>query len=70
MLVLSVDVEAQRISLSLKAMTKQEPTKKEKEEAAEAELPPSSKKQQNVSKQPLRGGLTNKGDGEKFGLKW
>ncbi len=69
-LVLSTDVEAQRISLSLKAMTKQEPTKKEKEEAAEPELPAPSKEQKKAGNQPLRGGLTNKGDGEKFGLKW
>ena len=36
-LVLSVDPEAQRMSLSIKGLSKPEPTKKEKEEAQEAE---------------------------------
>ena len=68
-LVLSVNAEAQRISLSMKALSKPEPTKKEKEEAQESAPPPSAKKQRHRD-QPLQGGLGKAGGGERFGLKW
>jgi small subunit ribosomal protein S1 len=68
-MVLSVDPQAQRMSLSLKALQQREPTKKEKEEAEEAELPAPTKKSNRPSNVPLKGGLGGAG-GEKFGLKW
>jgi ribosomal protein S1 len=69
--VLSVDQNAQRISLSMKALSQPEPTKKEKErqeqEAAEAAAPTKPKKPEKEI--PLTGGL-GKPTGAKFGLKW
>lgn len=69
-LVLSVNPEAQRMSLSLKGLSKPEPTKKEKEEAQEAELPAVSKKASPPSNLPLKGGLGKSAGGESFGLNW
>ena len=69
-LVLNVDPEAQRMSLSIKGLSKPEPTKKETEEAREAELPVETKKSSRPSNQPLKGGLGRAGGGESFGLKW
>jgi hypothetical protein len=57
------------MSLSMKALHKPEPTKKEKEEALEAELPAAAKKSSRPSNVPLKGGLGRAG-GEAFGLKW
>ena len=68
-LVLSVDPQAQRMSLSVKALHRPEPTKKEKEEAQEAESPAPTKKSDRPSNAPLKGGLGRTG-GERFGLKW
>jgi predicted RNA-binding protein with RPS1 domain len=72
--VLSVDPEAQRISLSMKALeARPEPVKKDWEKAAEAaeqaepEPPPAPKKPRKV---PLQGGLGRSSIGDKFGLKW
>jgi small subunit ribosomal protein S1 len=68
-LVLSVDPEAQRMSLSMKATSAPpEPVKKEGEEA-EATPVKSSKKSSNKPTGPLLGGLGRKTD-ERFGLKW
>jgi small subunit ribosomal protein S1 len=71
-MVLSVDQNAQRISLSIKALSQPEPTKKEKEkaeqEAAEAAAGPSKPKKPE-KELPLTGGL-GKTTGAKFGLKW
>ena len=69
-LVLAVDAEAQRISLSMKALSKPEPTKAEKEagEAAQSALPAAAKCSIRRN-QPLQGGL-GKASGEQFGLKW
>ncbi|MGA2796728.1 MAG: S1 RNA-binding domain-containing protein [Thermoguttaceae bacterium] len=71
-MVLSVDQNAQRISLSIKALSQPEPTKKEKEkaeqEAAEAAAGPSKPKKPE-KELPLTGGL-GKSTGAKFGLKW
>jgi predicted RNA-binding protein with RPS1 domain len=69
-LVLSVNPDAQRMSLSIKGLSKPEPTKKEKEEAEEAELPVAASKTSRPSNQPLKGGLGKTSGGESFGLKW
>ena len=74
-MVLSVDEKAQRISLSIKALSQPEPTKKEKEEqeAAQAEAAAAatapSKPKKPEKEIPLTGGL-GKTTGAKFGLKW
>ena len=66
-LVLSIDTEAQRISLSMRACaTPPEPAKKEEaEDAAPAKAP----KKSNKPVGPLKGGLGRKTD-DRFGLKW
>jgi small subunit ribosomal protein S1 len=65
--VLSVDPEAQRISLSLKALeAKATPAKVEKE-PQEPETPAAPPTQRKV---PLKGGIGGPATGEKFGLKW
>ncbi len=67
-LVLSVDADAQRISLSMKACsTPSEPVKKEEDEDAAAPEP--SKKKSNKPTGPLQGGLGRSSDNP-FGLKW
>jgi len=70
-MVLSVDQNAQRISLSMKALSQPEPTKKEQEAAAaEASAPATPSKPKKPEKEkPLTGGL-GKSTGAKFGLKW
>ncbi len=68
-MVLSVDPEQQRISLSLKALEARPsaPAKESAEELAEPEtLRPAPKKR----KTPLRGGIGGPPSGEQFGLKW
>jgi len=68
-MVLSVDPEAQRMSLSMKQLeAKPEP---KKEEDREPGPPPEkkSRKRQGPSK-PLQGGLGRASGGEQFGLKW
>jgi small subunit ribosomal protein S1 len=61
----SVDPDAQRISLSLKALqARPEPKKKAEPEPEEAPPPPPSKRST-----PLKGGL-GRGTGSAFGLKW
>jgi small subunit ribosomal protein S1 len=65
--VLSVDPEAQRISLSLKALQgRPEPVKKanQPEEPEPPPLPP------RKYKTPLKGGLGRSPGAENFGLKW
>ncbi len=69
-LVLNVNPEAQRMSLSIKGLSKPEPTKKEKDEAQEAEQPVEPKKASRRSNQPLKGGLGKSAGGESVGLKW
>jgi ribosomal protein S1 len=70
-LVLSVDPEQQRISLSMKALEAKAPSAEEQkvqEEPAEEEsLPQKVTKKRTV---PLRGGIGGPPTGEKFGLKW
>jgi small subunit ribosomal protein S1 len=67
--VLNVDPEAQRISLSIRGLTRPEPTKKESE-AQEPELPAATKKSSRRSNQPLQGGLGKSAGGESVGLNW
>ena len=68
--ILSIDTDAQRIGLSLRALeAKPLPVKKAggPDEAAEPEAPPIIKKNTG----PLKGGIGSRSsDGEKFGLKW
>jgi small subunit ribosomal protein S1 len=67
-MVLSVDVEAQRISLSMKALAAPpEPAKKE-ESAGEA-APAKASKRSSKPTGPLLGGLS-RSTGDRFGLKW
>jgi hypothetical protein len=68
--VLNVNPEAQRMSLSIKGLSKPEPTKKENEEAQETETPAAAKKPSRPSNQPLKGGLGKSAGGESLGLKW
>ena len=68
-LVLSVDSEAQRISLSIRALAPEpEPAKKEQQpdEEPSTKKPPKRKKPDA----PLQGGLGSSPGGERFGLKW
>lgn len=66
-MVLSVDEDAQRISLSLKALEAQpeKAQKPEQEEEPEDAAPPPKKRTM-----PLKGGLGKSTGGEQFGLKW
>jgi len=68
-LVLSVDTEAQRISLSIRALAPEpEPAKKAEEPADEP--PPKKPPQRRKPDQPLQGGLGRSAGGKRFGLKW
>jgi len=69
-LVLNVNPESQRMSLSIKGLSKPEPTKQEKEAAEETEIHAAAKKPSRRSNQPLKGGLGKSGGGESLGLKW
>ena len=67
MKVVSVDPEAQRIGLSLKALqARPEPAKKAEPEPEETEPPKAPPPKRKV---PLKGGLGRVGDGG-TGLKW
>lgn len=73
--VMSIDPEAQRIALSIRALVARPETEAEKKPREEAEAaaaeeaapptPPVKK-----STKPLKGGLSSQSDGAKFGLKW
>ncbi len=66
--VLSVDVENQRISLSMKALeARLEPAKELQADPGPETAAPARKKERKV---PLKGGLGKSEFGEKFGLKW
>ena len=65
-MVLSVDPEAQRMSLSMKELSA--PPEPEKKEDEPAEAAP-SKKKSNKPTGPLLGGIGRK-TGDRFGLKW
>ena len=67
-LVMSVDVENQRIGLSLKALeSRPEPKKDEPEPEEAASAPASAAKPRST---PLKGGVGKSTGGDKFGLKW
>jgi small subunit ribosomal protein S1 len=67
-MIMSVDEEKQRISLSMKAaQAKPAPVKKEEPEANEPDAPPPPMPQR---KMPLKGGLGRSAGGDQFGLKW
>jgi predicted RNA-binding protein with RPS1 domain len=67
--VVSVDPEAQRIGLSLKALQAR-PEPKKKDESAAADEPEPPKPPPAKRKVPLKGGLGRVGDGGQFGLRW
>jgi len=69
-IVLSVDTEAQRISLSMKATLPEEPEKgkDKKDEPAAPAAEPARKVPKR--KQPLKGGLGRSPGGQQYGLKW
>jgi len=70
-LVLSVDPQAQRISLSLKALAPApEPAKKEREEEPAAAAAPRQPPKRKKPEPPLGGGLGRVKGGARFGLKW
>jgi small subunit ribosomal protein S1 len=68
-MVLSVDPEQQRISLSMKALEAkpQAAAKEEQPETPEPAAPPPAPKKRTT---PLKGGIGGPPTGEKFGLKW
>jgi small subunit ribosomal protein S1 len=68
-LVLSVDAEAQRISLSMKGLIP-EPKPAEKDGSSGSDEPPPPPKPPKKPSQPLKGGLGRSPGGAKFGLKW
>lgn len=69
--VLSVDVDAQRIGLSLKAMMPK-PEKAESESTKKENIPAadSIKRKKKESDKNLKGGIGGPSGGEQFGLKW
>ena len=68
--VLSVDPDAQRMSLSMKALeTRAEPQAADEDTAAEAEEPPAPRKPSKRTV-PLKGGLGRGNGGADFGLRW
>lgn len=72
-MVLSVDENAQRISLSMKAIAQAaEAEKKQEEKQKTEESPPEEpvKKKPQKPLGPLKGGLGRSSDGSQFGLKW
>jgi small subunit ribosomal protein S1 len=69
-LVLAVNSESQRISLSIKALSKPEPSQAQKRAAEPGEPVPTSRKRQQPSNEPLTGGLGRTPGAERFGLKW
>jgi small subunit ribosomal protein S1 len=69
-LVLSVDAESQRMSLSVKALSAAPETAKKTEDEP-AEAAPLPKKQTSKKRDaPLMGGIGRPSGGERFGLKW
>jgi len=67
--VLSVDAEAQRISLSMKDLVP-EPEPPQPEQAPQAEKSARPSKAPKKPAKPLQGGLGRSKGGQKFGLKW
>ena len=67
--VLSVDAEAQRISLSMKDLVP-EPEPPQPEQPPQAEQPAPPSKSPKKPAKPLQGGLGRSKGGQQFGLKW
>ncbi len=68
-LVVSVDAQQQRISLSLKALEARMPSAtKQEEEASEPEAVPAPTQRSILL--PLKGSIGGKSGGDQFGLKW
>jgi predicted RNA-binding protein with RPS1 domain len=66
--VISLDVENQRIGLSLKALETPPPVEAEpREEPAQSQVPA---KPQAPKRPPLKGGIDRSSGGDRFGLKW
>ncbi len=69
--VLSIDVEKQRIGLSLKALlAKPEKAGEKKVEDEDMPLPPGAPKPPKKKQSQLKGGIGGPSGGEKFGLNW
>ena len=69
-MVLAVNAEAQRISLSMKALSKPEPSKAEKEEAAARQAATLPRRSENhAATNPFRAAWAKAG-GDRFGLNW
>ncbi len=69
-LILSVDRDSERMSLSMKALAaKPEPEKDKKEEAESIAAPPPAAARKKPDA-PLKGGLGQGSGGERFGLRW
>jgi ribosomal protein S1 len=68
--VLSVDTEAQRISLSLKALEARPSTAKDRAGNQPDDEPDTPRPPPKKRKTPLRGGIGGPSSGEQFGLRW
>ena len=71
-MVLSVNTEAQRISLSMKALAKPDPEEEKKKikEQEAGQAPPAGPKKKHRSEETLGGGIGRTKGGDRFGLKW
>jgi small subunit ribosomal protein S1 len=69
-MVLSVDPQAKRISLSMKDLLPPEPEPAKEEAPPPPEQPPPPAKTPKKPAQPLQGGLGRSPGGSRFGLKW
>jgi small subunit ribosomal protein S1 len=67
--VLSVDADAQRMSLSLKAL-QDAPAGTQKGKASQEDDTPAWERTVPQRKEPLKGGMDRPSGGEQFGLKW
>ena len=67
--VLSVDVDAQRMSLSLKAL-QEAPAGSKKDKGSKEDDTPAWERTVPQRKEPLKGGMDRPSGGEQFGLKW
>ena len=68
-LVLSVDPDAQRMSLSIKQLSAPPKSQKKDEQSEVGDLPDKQSQSKKPSK-PLQGGLGRSAGGDQFGLKW
>jgi small subunit ribosomal protein S1 len=68
--VIAVDPDEQRMSLSIKALAPAPAAAAQAEEEPEAEEPAAPPPVKKKPSGPLKGGVTSRSQGEKFGLKW